>query len=150
MKIKVLILFITLLSQNIFAESKIDFENLIKPKRLESIDWYNIDAFDVYHKALGKETSRNGNNYYYEVNKIKYPISIHKKEKSDRIQKIYFRLIGKEIVYNQLQKYLNENGYQKEKSKPEQEYQYFINTKKKIKLKFSNISLSLYSVEKWY
>ena len=150
MKIKVLILFITILSQNLFAESKIDLEQLIKPKRFESIDWYNVDSFTVYHKALGKETSRDGNNYYYEVNKIKYPISIHKKDKSDRIQKIYFRLIGKNIIYNQVQSYLKSNGYQKEKSRPEQEYQFFINTKKKIKLKFSKIDLTLYSVEKWF
>jgi len=63
MKRKVSILIITLLSQNLFAESKIDLEQSIKSKRFESIDWYNVDSFNVYHKlsknnGYQKEKSR--------------------------------------------------------------------------------------------
>lgn len=149
-KISVYILLI--LSYSVaLAESKIDVEQLFKPQKFESIDWYNVDQFETYHSALGKESSLEGNNYYYEVEGIKYPLSLHKKENSEKIEKIYFRIIGKNMKFKQLQSYLQENGFIKEKTPPEKgEFQSYINEKKKIKLNFSAITQNLYSVEKWY
>lgn len=147
----VLLLFFTIISINsLFAESNIDFEKLIKPKKFASINWYNIEVFDVYYKALGKESNLDKNNYYYEINGIKYPLSIHKKEKSNKIERIYYRLTDKKLEFNTLKEYIKKNGFYKLKPKPENEYQYFVNKKKKIKLKFSNINQTLYAVEKWY
>ena len=149
---KYLVLFIlTIFNTNFtFAESIIDFEKLIKPKKLRTVDWYNTMTFDVYYKALGKESKLEKNNYYYEINGIKYPLSIHKQEKSNAIKRIYYRLTDKKIEFKNLKKYIKQNGFNKVKAKPENEFQYFVNKKKKIKLKFSNINQTLFSVEKWY
>jgi hypothetical protein len=146
-----LLFFFTIISTNsLLAESNIDFEKLIKPKKLGSINWYNVEAFDVYYKALGKESNLEKDDYYYEVSGIKYPLSIHKKEKSNKIKRIYYRLTDKKIEFKKLKEYIKKNGFNKIKAKPENEFQYFVNKKKKIKLKFSNINQTLYAVEKWY
>ena len=128
-----------------------DFEAIFKPQRFENIDWYKNDRFDTYHKALGKESSLEGNIYYYEVSGIKFPISLHKKANSQKIEKIYYRILKNKMTFKQLRAYMKKNGFTKDKSNTEfSEYRTFIHSDKKIKIKFLSVTQKLYSVEKWF
>jgi hypothetical protein len=146
--ILVLLLLASLFSQ---AETKINIEEHFKPAKLQSIDWHQENNFQTYVKALGKASLQEGNKFYYEIKGLKYPLSLHKKEKSEKIEKIYHRIIGEKISFEQLKDYLQKNNFVKDPtSKIEDNYQSFISNDKKIKLQFSKATQELYAVEKWF
>ena len=128
-----------------------ELEAIFKPQKLEKIDWYKIDNFNTYHKALGKENSLEGNSYYYEISGVKFPLSIHKKADSKKIEKIHYRILNKKMSFKQLKDYMKKNGFTEDKANTDfGEYRSYVHADKKIKLKFLSATQNLYSVEKWF
>jgi hypothetical protein len=124
-----------------------DFEKSVTPDKLGNINWTTEQSLESYQKILGKSDFKQENKLYYEVNQLKYPISLHTSK--DKVQRIYFRTLSNSPSFTQARKYLKQNGFKLTKS-DEQEYKIFESKEKKIKLKFSAITQKLYSVEKWF
>lgn len=124
-----------------------NFEKSVTPEKLKSLDWTTEQSLTKYQKILGKSDFKKDNNYYYEVNKLKYPISIH--TKGNKVQKIYFRTLANSPSFDKMSDYLKNNGF-KPIQDGQTEYKTFESKSKKIKLKFSAITKNLYSVEKWF
>ncbi len=145
MKFKAILLFI-LVCMSIHANPK-QIEKLFTPKNLQAIDWTKQHSLDEYVKVLGKYQLKKENKYYFEVKKLKYPISLHTKGKT--VEKIYFRTLDHSPKIQQLAKYMQANAF-KEIPKSKENYKTYESESLKMKLRFSAITQKLYSVEKWY
>mgnify|MGYP006908242338 CR=1 FL=1 len=147
---KFLLSFILLFCFNLAAKDEVDYEILFKPTEFKSINWYKVDDFTIFHNALGKADHQEKNSYYYIRNNIKYPLSIHKKDKSKKIEKIYYRILGSKKSFDQLKNYLNQNNFVQDENKSGEQYQSYVNIENKIRLNFLKSTQKLYSVEKWF
>ena len=150
MKKMTFIFMIVSLSFGVLAKAQQDYETIFKPKSLQAIDWYKTSDFKTYEKALGQVSSKEGDAYYYEVNGLKYPISIHKKKDSDKIEKVYFRVLGDKPDFSSLTSYLKDNEFTLDAKTESKDFRTYISKKRKLKLNFSSATKKLYSVEKWF
>ena len=140
---KILIIFI---SFSVFAGES-NFEALFTPAKLSKLDWTSDREISAYIKELGKPDLKKENKYYYEVNKLKYPISFHTNGK--KVKKVYFRTLDNSPSFEQAANYLKDNNFKLEQTE-DSNYKLFVSDKKKMRLKFSAITKKLYSVEKWF
>jgi len=127
--------------------SKRNIERSFTPDKFQEIDWTTERSLATYQKVLGKSDLTKDGKYYYEVSGIKYPISLHTKK--EKIEKVYFRVLGDKPNFKQLSPYLKDNNFKVSKVR-EKDYKVYISQKKKIMLRFKEATQKLYSVEKWF